>query len=121
MIRPISLGNKIRRLNHCADVILDFKSGRGFYESNSLIVNDNLSCKKLFATDVIVGWWIRFLMIGGEYGALWRNDGAKTHLSSQDQGDVYGGWNTLRPFSIDNATGELVIGTKLSASLRVMH
>ncbi|MWO34266.1 hypothetical protein GQN26_27685, partial [Escherichia coli] len=31
--------------------------------------------------------------------------------------DVYGGWNTLRPFAIDNATGELVIGTKLSASL----
>ncbi|ELF2158933.1 prophage tail fiber N-terminal domain-containing protein, partial [Escherichia coli] len=29
-----------------ADVILDFKSGRGFYESHSLIVNDNLSCKK---------------------------------------------------------------------------
>ena len=56
-------------------------------------------------------------MIGGEYGALWRNDGAKTHLLLTNQGDVYGGWNTLRPFSIDNATGELVIGTKLSASL----
>ncbi len=42
--------------NECiaADVILDFKSGRGFYESHSLIVNDNLSCKKLFATDEIV-------------------------------------------------------------------
>ncbi|EOW8964009.1 prophage tail fiber N-terminal domain-containing protein [Escherichia coli] len=101
-----------------ADVILDFKSGRGFYESNSLIVNGNLSCKKLFATDEIVargGNQIR--MIGGEYGALWRNDGAKTHLLLTNQGDVYGGWNTLRPFSIDNATGELVIGTKLSASL----
>ncbi|EFE8340376.1 short-chain fatty acid transporter, partial [Escherichia coli] len=101
-----------------ADVILDFKSGRSFYESNSLIVNDNLSCKKLFATDEIVargGNQIR--MIGGEYGALWRNDGAKTHLLLTNQGDVYGGWNTLRPFSIDNATGELVIGTKLSASL----
>ncbi|NGA59024.1 short-chain fatty acid transporter [Escherichia coli] len=101
-----------------ADVILDFKSGRGFYESHSLIVNDNLSCKKLFATDEIVargGNQIR--MIGGEYGALWRNDGAKTHLLLTNQGDVYGGWNTLRPFSIDNATGELVIGTKLSASL----
>ncbi|HCO0791114.1 TPA: prophage tail fiber N-terminal domain-containing protein [Escherichia coli] len=101
-----------------ADVILDFKSGRGFYESNSLIVNDNLSCKKFFATDEIVargGNQIR--MIGGEYGALWRNDGAKTYLLLTNQGDVYGGWNTLRPFAIDNATGELVIGTKLSASL----
>ncbi|EEY7944808.1 short-chain fatty acid transporter, partial [Escherichia coli] len=100
------------------DVILDFKSGRGFYESHSLIVNDNLSCKKLFATDEIVargGNQIR--MIGGEYGALWRNDGAKTYLLLTNQGDVYGGWNTLRPFVIDNATGELVIGTKLSASL----
>ncbi|WP_332114518.1 phage tail protein, partial [Escherichia coli] len=56
-------------------------------------------------------------MIGGEYGALWRNDGAKTYLLLTNQGDVYGGWNTLRPFAIDNATGELVIGTKLSASL----
>ncbi|HAJ4325816.1 TPA: tail fiber protein [Escherichia coli] len=101
-----------------ADVILDFKSGRGFYESHSLIVNDNLSCKKLFATDEIVargGNQIR--MIGGEYGALWRNDGAKTYLLLTNQGDVYGGWNTLRPFAIDNATGELIIGTKLSASL----
>ncbi len=101
-----------------ADVILDFKSGRGFYESHSLIVNDNLSCKKLFATDEIVargGNQIR--MIGGEYGALWRNDGAKTYLLLTNQGDVYGGWNTLRPFAIDNATGELVIGTKLSTSL----
>ncbi|EKY6685073.1 prophage tail fiber N-terminal domain-containing protein [Escherichia coli] len=101
-----------------ADVILDFKSGRGFYESHSLIVNDNLPCKKLFATDEIVargGNQIR--MIGGEYGALWRNDGAKTYLLLTNQGDVYGGWNTLRPFAIDNATGELVIGTKLSASL----
>ncbi|EFD7785877.1 short-chain fatty acid transporter [Escherichia coli] len=101
-----------------ADVILDFESGRGFYESHSLIVNDNLSCKKLFATDEIVargGNQIR--MIGGEYGALWRNDGAKTYLLLTNQGDVYGGWNTLRPFAIDNATGELVIGTKLSASL----
>ena len=101
-----------------ADVILDFKSGRGFYESHSLIVNDNLSCKKLFAKDEIVarcGNQIR--MIGGEYGALWRNDGAKTYLLLTNQGDVYGGWNTLRPFAIDNATGELIIGTKLSASL----
>ncbi|HFT9275724.1 TPA: prophage tail fiber N-terminal domain-containing protein [Escherichia coli] len=101
-----------------ADVILDFKSGRGFYESHSLIVNDNLSCKKLFATDEIVargGNQIR--MIGGEYGALWRNDGAKTYLLLTNQGDVYGGWNTLRPVAIDNATGELIIGTKLSASL----
>ncbi|EPP5975489.1 tail fiber protein, partial [Escherichia coli] len=84
----------------------------------SLIVNDNLSCKKLFATDEIVargGNQIR--MIGGEYGALWRNDGAKTYLLLTNRGDVYGGWNTLRPFAIDNATGELVIGTKLSASL----
>ncbi|EGQ0035230.1 hypothetical protein I1D30_004640, partial [Escherichia albertii] len=70
-----------------ADVILDFKSGRGFYESHSLIVNDNLSCKKLFATDEIVargGNQIR--MIGGEYGALWRNDGAKTYLLLTNQG-----------------------------------
>ncbi|EPU6501698.1 prophage tail fiber N-terminal domain-containing protein, partial [Escherichia albertii] len=101
-----------------ADVILDFKSGRGFYESHSLIVNDNLSCKKLFATDEIVargGNQIR--MIGGEYGALWRNDGAKTYLLLTNQGDVYGDWNALRPFAVDNATGELTVGTKLSASL----
>ncbi|RZN39539.1 phage tail protein [Escherichia sp. E2593] len=101
-----------------ADVILDFKSGRGFYESHSLIVNDNLSCKKLFATDEIVargGNQIR--MIGGEYGALWRNDGAKTYLLLTNKGDVYGEHNALRAFAVDNATGELTVGTKLSASL----
>ncbi|MEJ1604177.1 tail fiber protein, partial [Escherichia coli] len=86
--------------------------------SHSLIVNDNLSCKKLFATDEIVargGNQIR--MIGGEYGALWRNDGAKTYLLLTNKGDVYGEHNALRPFAVDNATGELTVGTKLSASL----
>ena len=101
-----------------ADVILDFKSGRGFYESHSLIVNDNLSCKKLFATDEIVargGNQIR--MIGGEYGALWRNDGAKTYLLLTNQGDVYGGWNTLRPFAIDNAQQHLQVHTRILSVL----
>ena len=101
-----------------ADVILDFKSGRGFYESHSLVVNDNLSCKKFFATDEIVargGNQIR--MIGGDYGAIWRNDGTRTYLLLTAKGDVYGEWNSLRPFQLDNATGELVVGTKLTASL----
>ncbi len=41
-----------------ADVILDFKSGRGFYESHSLIVNDNLSCKKTFChRRNCSAWW----------------------------------------------------------------
>ena len=99
-----------------ADTILDFSNGRGFYSSHALLTNSDISGNKIYANDEIVargGNQVR--MIGGDYGALWRNDGTKTYLLFTAKGDQYGGWNNLRPFMIDNATGEFTIGTKLNA------
>lgn len=99
-----------------ANTILDFSNGKGFYSSHALLTNADISGNKIYANDEIVargGNQVR--MIGGDYGALWRNDGAKTYLLFTAKGDQYGGWNNLRPFMIDNATGEFTIGTKLNA------
>lgn len=99
-----------------AETILNFSNGRGFYSSHALLTNADISGAKIYANDEIVargGNQVR--MIGGDYGALWRNDGARTYLLFTAKGDQYGGWNDLRPFMIDNATGEFTIGTRLNA------
>ncbi|HHH2854189.1 TPA: hypothetical protein ACPZW0_004653, partial [Escherichia coli] len=54
-------------------------------------------------------------MIAGDYGVIWRNDGANTYLLMTDKGDQYGGWNGLRPFAVNNATGEVTINTPLNS------
>lgn len=98
------------------DLILDFKQGKGFYSSHALITNADISGSKIYANDEIVARGANQLrMIGGDYGALWRNDGRRTYLLFTAKGDQYGGWNDLRPVMIDNATGEFTIETTLNA------
>lgn len=99
-----------------ADTILDFSTGRGFYSSHALLTNADISGSKIYANgEIVARGENQVRMIGGDYGALWRNDGTKTYLLFTAKGDQYGGWNNLRPFMIDNATGEFTIGTKLNA------
>ena len=52
-------------------------------------------------------------MIAGNYGAMWRNDGANTYLLFTNSGDQYGSWNSLRPFYINDSTGEVYMGNGL--------
>lgn len=100
-----------------ADVILDFAAGRGFYSSHPVITTQDISGNKIYTNDeVIVRSQTAIRAIGGEYGALLRNDGSKTYLLLTDAGDQYGNWNALRPLMIDNATGEVTVGTKLLAN-----
>lgn len=100
-----------------ADVILDFTAGRGFYSSHPVITTQDISGNKIYANDeVVVRSQTAIRAIGGEYGVLLRNDGNKTYLLLTDAGDQYGGWNALRPLMIDNATGEVTVGTKLLAN-----
>ena len=99
-----------------ADTILDFSNGRGFYSSHALLTNADISGSKIYANgEIVARGKNQVRMIGGDYGALWRNDGARTYLLFTAKGDQYGGWNDLRPIMIDNATGEFTIGTKLNA------
>lgn len=57
----------------------------------------------------------QFRMIWDNYGAFWRNDGANLYLLLTNSGDQYGGYNSLRPFYVNLATG----GVKMDNSLNV--
>ncbi|WP_276356570.1 prophage tail fiber N-terminal domain-containing protein [Escherichia coli] len=98
------------------NVILDFKQGNGFYSSYPVLSKSDISGNKIYANDeVIVRSQNALRMIAGDYGVIWRNDGANTYLLMTDKGDQYGGWNGLRPFAVNNATGEVTINTPLNS------
>lgn len=97
-------------------LILDFKQGNGFYSSYPVLSKSDISGNKIYANDeVIVRSQNALRMIAGDYGVIWRNDGANTYLLMTDKGDQYGGWNGLRPFAVNNATGEVTINTPLNS------
>lgn len=48
-------------------------------------------------------------MAYGEYGAFWRQDNVNTYLLLTNKGDPYGNYNSLRPLTINNATGNIYI------------
>ncbi len=98
------------------NLILDFKQGNGFYSSYPVLSKSDISGNKIYANDeVIVRSQSALRMIAGDYGVIWRNDGANTYLLMTDKGDQYGGWNGLRPFAVNNATGEVTINTPLNS------
>ncbi|HAX6773789.1 TPA: short-chain fatty acid transporter [Escherichia coli] len=98
------------------NLILDFKQGNGFYSSYPVLSKSDISGNKIYANDeVIVRSQNALRMIAGDYGVIWRNDGANTYLLMTYKGDQYGGWNGLRPFAVNNATGEVTINTPLNS------
>ncbi|MDO2515124.1 prophage tail fiber N-terminal domain-containing protein, partial [Escherichia coli] len=98
------------------NLILDFKQGNGFYSSYPVLSKSDISGNKIYANDeVIVRSQNALRMIAGDYGVIWRNDGANTYLLMTDKGDQYGGLNGLRPFAVNNATGEVTINTPLNS------
>jgi len=46
-------------------------------------------------------------MIGGSYGAMIRNDGDNTHFLLTNSNNSTGGWNSFRPWYVNNATGNI--------------
>ncbi|MFI5348087.1 MAG: hypothetical protein ACHQ2Z_00965 [Elusimicrobiota bacterium] len=48
-------------------------------------------------------------MIAGNYGAFFRNDGADTYFLLTTSGNQYAGWNTLRPFRVNDASGDVYL------------
>lgn len=57
----------------------------------------------------------QFRAVNGNYGVIIRNDGGNTYLPLLTaSGDQYGGWNTLRPLRIDNATGDVLLANATS-------
>ncbi|XOQ09867.1 MAG: gp37-C domain-containing protein [Serratia liquefaciens] len=46
-----------------------------------------------------------YRMVGGGFGAFWRNDGARVYLLLTNENNQYGDFNSLRPLSVDVRTG----------------
>jgi hypothetical protein len=47
---------------------------------------------------------------GAGYGSFWRNDSSNTYLLLTAVNDAFGVWNTLRPFTVDNVSGNVTLG-----------
>lgn len=54
-----------------------------------------------------------FRAINGDYGFFIRNDAANTYFMLTASGDQFGGFNGLRPLSINNQSGQVTIGESL--------
>lgn len=54
-----------------------------------------------------------FRAISGDYGFFIRNDGGSTYFMLTASGDQTGGFNGLRPLSINNQSGQVTIGESL--------
>ncbi|UMM76473.1 long tail fiber [Escherichia phage UTI-E4] len=54
-----------------------------------------------------------FRAINGNYGFIVRNDGSVTNFMLTASGDQTGGFNGLRPLTINNASGQVTIGESL--------
>ncbi len=57
-----------------------------------------------------------FRMVYGNYGAFFRNDGNNVYLLLTDSGDQYGGWNSLRPFRVNLASGAVTMNSTLNVT-----
>lgn len=55
-----------------------------------------------------------FRVAFGNYGFFIRNDNYNTYFMLTNSGDPFGSWNGLRPISISNSTGTVVMGNGLS-------
>ncbi len=57
-----------------------------------------------------LGTYANFRAIGGNYAAMIRNDGVNTYMPLLTaSGNQYGTWNTLRPMSVNNASGDVYL------------
>jgi len=59
-----------------------------------------------------------FRMVYGNYGTILRNDGSNTYMLLTASGSQYGTWNSLRPFILNDASGQIGLGNN---TLVVQH
>ena len=88
--------------------------------ATSQVKSGGLGVASLISTGEVAGTmqggYGQFRMVSGNYGSFWRQDGATTYLLLTASGDQYGSWNGLRPFYVDDATGNVSIGTQLTVT-----
>lgn len=61
-------------------------------------------------TGTLASGYGQFRMIAGNYGSMFRQDGADTYLLLTNSGDQYGQWNSKRPFRVNNSSGDVYLG-----------
>lgn len=57
-----------------------------------------------------------FRAFAGNYGVIFRNDGANFYILQTAQGNPTGDWNSYRPFQLNLATGNVTIGGVLKVN-----
>jgi hypothetical protein len=60
--------------------------------------------------EIISTTYNAFRAVAPNYGIFLRNDNVNTYMLLTNNGDSYGTWNTLRPFRIENSTGNVYLG-----------
>jgi hypothetical protein len=75
--------------------------GKSYFERNEVVVNGTLNSG--------AGFYGQYRMVQGNYGAFFRNDGANTYFLLTNSGDQYGQWNGLRPWRVDNVSGQITM------------
>lgn len=61
-----------------------------------------------------------FRIAYGNYGTFWRNDGSNLYLMFTYSGDAWGGFSSLRPFTVNLPTGRVSIGHGLNVTGQVV-
>ncbi|PWI82141.1 hypothetical protein DEO48_00125, partial [Enterobacter sp. CGMCC 5087] len=51
-----------------------------------------------------------YRIVYGNYGAFWRQDGGNLYLMLTNSGDAHGSYNSLRPFTVNLASGYITMG-----------
>jgi len=64
-------------------------------------------------TSDLTGGYSQFRAVQGNYGFMVRNDGTDTNFLLTAAADQYGNYNTLRPLTINNGTGDADLGQRL--------
>ncbi len=85
------------------------------------IMHSGLSVNALLSTGEIVGTDAgnvggQFRMVGGNIGSFWRNDSVNTYFLLTDPNNQYGGYNALRPLTINNSSGVVGMGNGLNVN-----
>lgn len=79
---------------------------------NDFLGNQNITGVVKTTNEIIstmAGGYAQLRAINGNYGLMLRNDGANSYFLLTASGDQYGPWNDLRPFAINNVSGDVNI------------
>jgi hypothetical protein len=71
------------------------------------------SSNEIISANDAANFICQFRAIAGNYGLMLRNDGSNSYFLLTDNINAYGGWNSLRPFSINNGSGDVSLSNGL--------